>query len=43
MEGEETVVKMYSGNVNELGKPELFFKELFTVPEYGSRIKSIMF
>lgn len=37
------MIKMYSGDLNDLGKPELFYKELLTVPEYGHRIKAIIF
>lgn len=34
---------MYAGDPNDLGRPETFYRELITVPEYSHRIKSIIF
>lgn len=42
-EDEEEMVKMYSGDPNELGRPETFYKELMTVPEFAHRVKSLIF
>lgn len=37
------MIKMYGGDPNDLGRPETFYRELITVPEYSHRIKSIIF
>ena len=37
------MVKTYEGNVEDLGKPEKFLKEMMEIPEYNSRIKSMIF
>lgn len=42
-EEEKQMIEMYSGDEEELGKPEIFFKELMQVPEYSHRIKAIIF
>lgn len=34
---------MYSGDPNDLGKPEQFYRELIKVPDYGNRIRAIIF
>ncbi len=42
-EEEEANVSGYEGDLEDLGKPERFLKELIAVPEYANRIKSILF
>lgn len=42
-EDEEELIKMYSGDVNELGRPQQFYRELISVPEYANRIKAMIF
>lgn len=37
------MVSNYDGDVEDLGKPEKFLKELISIPEYANRVKSILF
>lgn len=42
-EEEEALIAGYDGEVEDLGKPERFLKELIAIPEYASRVKAILF
>jgi hypothetical protein len=42
-EEEEANIAAYDGDLDDLGKPERFIKELISIPEYANRIKAILF
>jgi hypothetical protein len=42
-EEEEMNISAYDGDIDDLGRPERFLKELISVPEYSNRIKSLHF
>ena len=42
-EDEESLMKTYSGDVEELAVPERFFIEIIKVPDFRNRIKALIF